>query len=1008
MATLNELGRNSSSITYGPYTNGADNWPVMQLFDQWTKNDTMQGTVTASSTTITGVGTIFTTQLRAGDVIMIAGQMRTIAAVASDTSASVTSGFSPSITIASALKQINSSFGGTGGAIAGTVAITVRNNTTGVISVTNGSQTINGVGTYFLSDMTNSVTTVSITGTVAVDTSGNITGTGTTFQSQQGTVSQGLQPGDSVLIGSFYGVVATVSSDTAATLISGPASPITAGTSIAKATNGVVGRTININGRIRQVLSITSNTVMQVNIAMDFTDSNLRYKVYPRGTLAVTAGSATVTGTNTNFSWDLVTGDQVWIGDELRTFSFSTNATTAATLTDYTGFSGTAIGVLRQAVSGIPFYRDDTYITGSTTNFLNELRVGDDLIIDGTEVTVVGNPTNSASGTLPFSSSPISATSFRINYPFTHTMTSSTVYKKRKVHGYNFEGTREGAATGGKFTTLTTSATAANSLNAYGQLTLNIATATNFVQYQLIKVQAGGGPSTVLTGQANTIAASSTVTGTNTLFTTQLHVGAEIMIAGQYMYVTAIASDTSLTVSQTVTTTGTSPIYRTIPLYTYIAAISGTTITLGTPLKNNIFSVSANPPVVSTPSGASDYVEFVYSAPNYSADNLTGGGTATTSVTSFDRKFIGFRFYPLATGGGSGNTVATAGGAYNFVVYERWTGAYYGNGVGINKADLSDSTSAVSGTTDQTAMTLLTGGFIYLFAHPRYYCLQGKTFSNIQQQWLGCIEFERAQPEDSASGLGTTSGISIYTGAPVSGTPGVSPWPCFGYVCGNRFPVGASQTPTLPVSQTTAVHGCVIASPRVRCSTGDLVGVSAHVYSGMTITTGMWGHMWEFAGSGAYASPGSPSAGSLPAQTAGYFIQQHMGQLVPVYTNVYNSKRFMFSPVVVLGPKYDPDVRGRLYGLKVIPSALGTLMDTVSVTIDSNFFYSSVGTATDHWVLTTPPVQSAGNAIVQTYRISLAATVTLTQQYRSLEDTNINSANTSTAFTNNFRWAIPT
>jgi hypothetical protein len=105
----------------------------------------------------------------------------------------------------------------------------------------------------------------------------------------------------------------------------------------------------------------------------------------------------------------------------------------------------------------------------------------------------------------------------------------------------------------------------------------------------------------------------------------------------------------------------------------------------------------------------------------------------------------------------------------------------------------------------------------------------------------------------------------------------------------------------------------------------------------------------------------------------------------------------MFSPVVVLGTAYDPDIRGRIYGLKVIPSALGTLMDTVSVTTDSNDFYDSAQTATDHWVVT---------AAVQTYTIQ-QATTTAFQTIRSLEVVPAVSANTNTAFTNSFRWAIP-
>ena len=154
-------------------------------------------------------------------------------------------------------------------------------------------------------------------------------------------------------------------------------------------------------------------------------------------------------------------------------------------------------------------------------------------------------------------------------------------------------------------------------------------------------------------------------------------------------------------------------------------------------------------------------------------------------------------------------------------------------------------------------------------------------------------------------------------------------------------------------------------------------------------------------------SCGIKSAGAVIAQTAGFIPQLHMGQIVPTYTNVYNSKRFMFSPVVVLGPKYDPDIRGRIYGLKVIPSALGTLMDTVSVTIDSNFFYNVSGTATDHWVITAGQPGAAAAGFGATRKMALAATVTISQQWRSLEDLAIASANSETFFNNSFRFALP-
>ena len=135
MATLNELGRNSASITYGPGTNGNEMWPTLALFDQWARNDTLQGVATASGTSVTGVSSIYGTQVRAGDTIMIAGQLRTVAAVSSDTVFTVTVAFSPAVSLASAVKVINTT-------LTGTVSTTVRGRTTGVVSVSNGSATI--------------------------------------------------------------------------------------------------------------------------------------------------------------------------------------------------------------------------------------------------------------------------------------------------------------------------------------------------------------------------------------------------------------------------------------------------------------------------------------------------------------------------------------------------------------------------------------------------------------------------------------------------------------------------------------------------------------------------------------------------------------------------------------------------------------------------------------------------------------------------------------------------
>jgi hypothetical protein len=236
------------------------------------------------------------------------------------------------------------------------------------------------------------------------------------------------------------------------------------------------------------------------------------------------------------------------------------------------------------------------------------------------------------------------------------------------------------------------------------------------------------------------------------------------------------------------------------------------------------------------------------------------------------------------------------------------------------------------------------------------------------------------------------------------------------------MPTGAQQIPTIPQLGTAGypIHGCVLSCPRIRNSAGDMVGFNAHIYSALTVTTGRWGHMMEIGAYGTYTPAYTSATAQVTVGTntltniANAVPQIHMGQIIPVYTNVYNSKRFMFSPVVVLGPAYDPDVRGRLYGLKVLPSALGTLMDTVSITVDGSYFYNTSFSAVDHWVLTTPPQAVSyasalpGQSTVVTTRFTLTQnSTTIQQSWRSLEDTGAQLSNTSAQFTNNFRFALP-
>jgi len=1272
---ITETGRNSATVAYGGISTGADIWDTFRAVDKWIRNDNLSGTVTAATTTVTGTNTVFLKQLVSGDQIMIGSQVRTVATIPNDTTFTVTSAFNPAITLPSTAHYIR-------GSLTGTSAVsTIRGTTNGTVATTAGSSIVTGTNTWFMSCATNSVVPILLSGTVAVSSStdipaNTITGTGTSFVTGDHTSSTRLQPGDSITVlsngRSFYFEVNQVNSDTSVTVVSGPTTAIAAGAQIYKATNGAIGRTISINGQIRQIAALTSNTSLTVNAPFDFTDSGLRMKTYPRGTVAnavagtriqstgcsssgttltvaatltglvavgsalqITAGTgalatgvattilnqitgsgtsvtsascsgssgtntvilsatnslvrvgqllsgvgapiggidpdtyvttisgttvtlsknlsgnlsgttvqfynpgglgtytlsatpttslsaatvtfSTIQGTNTNFAWDLADGDQVWIGDELRTFKFSTSGTGITSTTtggavdigyilDYTGYTGTTpIHTMRQLYQGVLLRPEESYINGTGTAFLTELRVGDELNIEGTDAIV---------------SQILSNTRFRIATDFSHTLsTSSIIYKKLKIHGNVLEGNRDGGTTAGnKFSQATTILATVNSVFLAGTNQITIASATNFNQFNLIKIHGAGGKPVVLTGIINTVSASTTVTGTGTLFTTELFVGAEISIAGQYFVVASIASDTSMTVNSTMTVVGPTPIYRTIPHYSAIASASGSAaVTLAQPIQHTVYATAANPCIVYTPNTGADFIEYVYSSPNKSAEAST-----VLLNTSLDRKYFGFRFYPLmqnATTYSAGNiingytptattTISTALGGWNTPVYERWAAGYAGTGgVGINLADCSGGTVMIGsqpGTTTFTLSNLIcgsvavpatttqyspfaagvadnvvtgitggtvnaagstysttlsptisgtspvviggistvfdtqigsqtSGGLLYLFGNSRYFCLQGKTLANVPTNWIGCFEFERAQPEDLGTGTVGTTGITISSfnlaGGVAAGSTfltepaksqgmgasavlyasGATPYPCYGYINGQRMPVGASQYPSLPGPGNAPVHGNVISVPRLRSSPTDLVGVNAHTYSAFTITLGRWGHLYDLAATGAYISPGTIASNGLPVQTTtapatatvDSIPQPHLGQIVPINTNLYGGRRFMFSPIVILGNAVDPDIRGRIYGLKVVSSNLGTLMDTVSINIDSNQFYDASGTTTDHWLLT---------AAVRTFRYTLRNRTDTTdprQSYRSLEDTATQTANTiATAFANNFRVAL--
>lgn len=73
------------------------------------------GNITSSTgTSVTGTGTAFTTQLKVGDVIVVNGQPRTVATIASDTSLTTTTAFNPALTTTPSVSYVNTATTNTG------------------------------------------------------------------------------------------------------------------------------------------------------------------------------------------------------------------------------------------------------------------------------------------------------------------------------------------------------------------------------------------------------------------------------------------------------------------------------------------------------------------------------------------------------------------------------------------------------------------------------------------------------------------------------------------------------------------------------------------------------------------------------------------------------------------------------------------------------------------------------------------------------------------------------
>ena len=284
------------------------------------------------------------------------------------------------------------------------------------------------------------------------------------------------------------------------------------------------------------------------------------------------AGAPGATGTNGTNGTNGINGNANVVG----TNTFTTSGTQTGTIT-----IGMIVTGNNAAITGVPPSTYVLNITGTTPNFT---------------ITLSNNLTTGyVTGTVYF----IAAGGQGV-----YTTSSATTLSATAITMYPPQI--------GKFTQAATIFATAGTSYPIGTQSIVVTAAPTVGQYNFVKIVGGGGPAVPISGQVTYV--STFVNGANTAFTTQLHIGAEIAIAGQYLTVVNIISDTQLIVSQNAGAFPVqflTPIYRTVPLYTYAISTSTTTINLATPIKTNLYSNGSNPPSVYFPSTGADFIEYV-------------------------------------------------------------------------------------------------------------------------------------------------------------------------------------------------------------------------------------------------------------------------------------------------------------------------------------------------------------------------------------------------------------
>jgi hypothetical protein len=293
----------------------------------------------------------------------------------------------------------------------------------GTVAVTNGSPSVVGTGTDFTGQlMAGSIvyiptTFVDLTGTVAVTQgSQTVTGTGTSFNSQ-------LAVGSILSINSVYYTVSAIASDTSLAL----ARPYRGSTASGLTVSGNFQNTFtvstitddthltltgNYTGSTASGLSLGSGLTLASVPTTTCSGSTVTGAIGRRaislagnsltGTVAVTSGSPTVTGTGTSFQSQLAVGSNVYINSILYKVSAIGSNTSLTLSSNYSG--ATVTGGLTMTTDStnltgtVAVTNGSATVTGTGTSFQTQLAVGNVVTIAGVRYgvsAIAASPTQS-------------------------------------------------------------------------------------------------------------------------------------------------------------------------------------------------------------------------------------------------------------------------------------------------------------------------------------------------------------------------------------------------------------------------------------------------------------------------------------------------------------------------------------------------------------------------------------------------------------------------------------